>query len=185
MTASKKPDPRKAQKARLKAQRPAPTDPDVISHSATLGALVPTNTPKNKEEKVRVVMEIMRRLLWTQGKTARVLAARWSTSIAMIEQYSSEAHRRVAAEVEDPDRIKFMVGCALESSLLTALQEKDGRAIARVARTWADISGVSAAIRMRMQVERRASEELPEDPATQIAIMEAYLAKLKAGKGET
>jgi hypothetical protein len=94
----------------------------------------------DRETKVRFIMSLMRNLRWETGETLAILAEVWGQSKKMVEHYSSEASRRVRAEIQDPEFVSNTVTSSLLACLRDATRAQDRRSIISAAKTWAEIS---------------------------------------------
>jgi hypothetical protein len=92
------------------------------------------------EARIEHIAELMRSLRWRTGETGKAFARQWDLSEQRIRELAAEASRRVRAEVT-PDRVSVSVGVPLEAALAGALEDKDWRAVAAVAKTWGEIAG--------------------------------------------
>lgn len=100
-------------------------------------------TPE-KEARIQHIEGLMRDLSWERGKTFRELAAKWCLSEETVKKDSAEASRRVSAAVMDPDSVNACIGSALQRAMREAVETGNLNAIAKLADTWAKVSGSSA-----------------------------------------
>lgn len=145
----------------------------------TLGGVItqeeippPTAT---RSQKVAFVARLMRELRWETGETGPILARAWKTSKDVLKQIGAEAHRRVKDEVTDPDVVGRTVAAALVLVIRRGLQEEgELGTVVRAAKVWSDITGASAAIRIRIAtapVEELSDEELLEEAREAMALI--------------
>jgi hypothetical protein len=128
------------------------------------------------EARIEHIAELMRSLRWRTGETGKVLARQWDLSEQRLRELAAEASRRVRAEVTDPDRVSVSVGVVLESALVGALEDKDWRAVAAVAKTWGEIAG---AIKAPRNTEPSPERSIEDD----VTILEAALSAAKSRRG--
>lgn len=125
--------------------------------------------PPTVEERVQLIMRLIRRMKWRVGYTDRNIAAHWGVSVATIRSYSSEAFRRVKAEVTDPDATAATVCVALEKVVREGSQKglAGHRSVIEASKTWANIAGATAPTRIEIgalanmtdeQLQRRKAE---------------------------
>lgn len=82
-----------------------------------------------KEERVQHCMDLMREVKWYRGKSAPSLAAEWGISLDCVEQDSSEAWRRVKAEVMDPELVGPDICMNIAKVMRDAIAETDDPAM--------------------------------------------------------
>ena len=82
-----------------------------------------------KEERVQHCMGLMREVKWYRGKSAPSLAAEWGISLDCVEQDSSEAWRRVKAEVMDPELVGPDICMNIAKVMRDAIAETDDPAM--------------------------------------------------------
>ena len=129
------------------------------------------------EARIDHIADLMRTLRWRTGETGRDLARDWCLSEQRVRELAAEASRRVRAEVTDPERVAITVSIALERALAGALEAKDWRAVATVAKTWGEIVG---AIKTPKGMDLWASRSIEEE----IPIIESVLSAIKSRRAE-
>jgi len=114
-----------------------------------------------REDKVLYCMDIMRELQWKRGKTAPILAKKWDMTINAVESISSEAWRRVKAEITDHDSTSATVCVALERVMTESLEDGDRRNAIDAAKTWATIAGATAPTKIQLgELEKLSDAEV-------------------------
>ena len=98
--------------------------------------------PTTVLDRVRHIAELMSRGQWQSGITDYQLAGEWNVSVKTIQNYASEAHRRLAAPFKDVEQLRdgalvFLNGLAAE-----ARAARDYNASATAVRTAAQITGM-------------------------------------------
>ena len=117
--------------------------------------------PETREDKVQYCMDIMRELRWIRGKSAPALAREWGLTVAGVESISSEAWRRVKAEVTDPDATSATVCTALEKVMRDSLADDDRRNAIEASKVWAQIAGAVAPTKVQIgELEKLSDEEV-------------------------
>lgn len=102
------------------------------------------------EQRIAHIMDMMRRWEWKRGKSAGDLATTWGLAVSTVEELSSEASKRVRAEVTDPERVSGTVGMALQRVLDEGMEATGdakwhGRKLAvESSKAWAQIVGAMA-----------------------------------------
>lgn len=134
---------------------------------------LPSDRETQREGRITYICALMRNLRFTRGKTYKLLAKKWDLHPDVVKKMTAEASKRVAAEVRDPDHVTATVGSALELSIKGAVTAKDFKSVAGLAKTWADVMGVSAAAR----IEHTHRNELPNDEAGLLRVINEELAK--------
>ncbi len=127
---------------------PGPTSPEVAALS----------TP---DQRVDYIADLMRALRFERGRTYKALAEAWQVHRDTAKKYCAEASRIVRAEVTDREGIEIDVNQALNAALASAVAkvDRDPRAVALVAKTWAEISGVKAAERHEVTTTEATPEQ--------------------------
>lgn len=117
--------------------------------------------PPTVEERVQLIMRLIRRMKWRVGYTDRNIAAHWGLSVETIRGYSSEAFRRVKAEVTDPDATAATVCVALEQVVREGARKglAGHRSVIEASKTWANIAGATAPTRIEIGALANMSEE--------------------------
>jgi hypothetical protein len=108
---------------------------------------MPANFDKPEPETVarlRHIMMLMRRLKWRTGETGVELAKQWGVSEQRVGEIAAEASKRVRAELMNHEHVGATVGSALDWALQEAVDKGDFRAIASLAKVYADAAGASA-----------------------------------------
>lgn len=93
------------------------------------------------EERVSVVAELVADGRWTPAEAKR-LAAEWGESDANMWEVVRRARRNVEAELLERSAVGSYVALALHKSLAGALEERDWRAAAAIAKTLASVGGM-------------------------------------------
>lgn len=75
------------------------------------------------EDRVNECLEIMRANAWDRGKTGKTLAVKWGVAESTVRNYSTEAWRRLRAEVTEPDRVVVKLATTLETVIDDAMAE--------------------------------------------------------------
>lgn len=105
------------------------------------------------ELKVARIADMMRGLEWERGVTGKLLAKEWRVGQGWVEKLAAIASRRVRAEfLDDKDHVGATVGAALSRGVLDAARTGDLSALARLAKVYADVAGVSAATKVEATV---------------------------------
>lgn len=84
------------------------------------------------EVRIAHIMDLMRDFRFQRGKTYKLLAEEWGLSHAHVQKLTSEASKRVCAEVTDPAHLKSTVGENLEYALHEARRKKEWRTVAEL-----------------------------------------------------
>ena len=100
----------------------------------------PKHTPA-VEARIEYLAERMRRLNFKTGVTVRRCAAEWGYTEQYVRLLSAEASKRVRAELTDPDRVTMTVCGYVEWALRMAKRDHDPKAIAPLAKAWAELAG--------------------------------------------
>lgn len=95
-------------------------------------------TAGQRELKVLEAMGIMRSMRYRTGVTSVELAAKWGMALSSISGITSEASRRVRAEVNDPDLVSATIG----SAMMDVVTNKDSerRDVIAAAAQWAKLA---------------------------------------------
>lgn len=112
------------------------------------------------EQRIAHIMDMMRRWEWKRGKSAGDLATTWGLAVSTVEELSSEASKRVRAEVTDPERVSGTVGSALSKVLHDSMDDGDRKSVIDASKAWAQIVGAMAP--QRVDVTAR-GEPTPAD----------------------
>lgn len=112
------------------------------------------------EQRIAHIMDMMRRWEWKRGKSAGDLATTWGLAVSTVEELSSEASKRVRAEVTDPERVSGTVGSALSKVLHDSMDDGDRKSVIDASKAWAQIVGAMAP--QRVDVTSR-GEPTPAD----------------------
>lgn len=86
---------------------------------------VPKPVPNARDDKVKYIAAMMRRLRWVRGKSGKRLAEEWGVSREYMKELAAEAWRRVRAEVTDPEQAQA-IACAEFAAII-----KDARLLRR------------------------------------------------------
>lgn len=132
------------------------------------------------EARIEHVADLMRSLKFVRGVTYKQLAKDWNLTEQRVREISMEASRRVRLELTDVEGVQLDVCAALSSAMRTAHTAGNLKAVAAIARAWADITGASARTNVRVQVAN--DQGLPADLVEQETVVQAYLARLKEPK---
>lgn len=124
------------------------------------------------ESRVDYIVDIMERLDWKRGKTAKVLAKAWGLSEKTVEGYSSEASRRVTA---DKDTATRDITVAMQKLLQQALAAGKAKDAAMVGKLLADVSGANAPSRSVVELDT------VKTPAAARAEMSKYFGSVGEG----
>lgn len=122
------------------------------------------------------ICTLMRNVKWIRGVTSEALAKEWGISIDRMRELSAEASRIVRAEVVDPDAVTETVTTTLADIMRSAHDQGDHKSAVAAARAWADITGASSAIRVRISEEKpsgMSDERLKELANEAIAVLKA------------
>lgn len=98
------------------------------------------------------IEEMMREFRWQRGKSDKVLAAEWGLAPNTVRELAAEASRNVAAQVMDRDGVRVDVGIALQKALAGSLGDGDWKAVAQIAKVFADTSGATAPAKSEVEV---------------------------------
>ncbi len=137
------------------------------------------------DDRVLHIVDRMRSLGWIRGTTNRALAKEWGVTVAAVNDYASEAARRVRAEVTDPSEVTGTVATTLAGNLEAASLAGEYRAVASLADVWTRIVGARAPERHEHAVVVAQYEALPPKQRAQwlrdrAATMLAEAARLDA-----
>lgn len=98
-----------------------------------------------RELRIERIADLMRAYQWRRGVTGKELAKEYGLAYQTIRVDAAEASKRVYAELmTDREGIGAKVGAALEKALDGAVDKEDWKAVAQLAKVYADASGVSA-----------------------------------------
>lgn len=108
--------------------------------------------PPTMEGRVQMCMKLMRAGKWRRGVTDKNIAAHWGLHIDSVAKYSSEAWRRIKAEVTDPDQTAATICIALENVIHEAKDKGlyGHRSIIEAGKAWASIAGAGAPTRVEI-----------------------------------
>ncbi len=130
--------------------------------------------PTTREERVLACMALMPHR-WERGKTPKVLAAQWDCSVAVVEQASAEAWRRLNAQ--DVTWVRQHLCAELEEAMRdakTIAEIKDRVAsVVKVADSWAPLVGARAATNQKVEVSGTLNHQLEALPAPMRVELEA------------
>jgi hypothetical protein len=110
-------------------------DQPEIQHGST-----PEHSPA-VEARIEHIADLMRQLSYKYGSTVPRLAKRWGYTDQYVRLLAVEAGKRVRAELTDPDRVTTTVCAYVEWALETAKENGEVRAIAPLAKAWAELAG--------------------------------------------
>lgn len=105
-------------------------------------------------DRVEFIADLMEGLCWKRGKSAKVLAKAWNLSKSAIENYSSEASRRIEADASHVRRLVSQLG---EEMLITAYRAGKAKDFSMLAQRLSEISGANAPIKQEINVTDDAS----------------------------
>lgn len=131
--------------------------------------------------RVEHIAQLKRSLRWVHGKSTKRLAAEWGLTEQYVRELSVEAAKIVRAELTDPDRVTGTVCGYVVWALRTAKKTGDVKAIAPLAKAWAELAGTLAPQRVEVTGGIVAAQA---DPDMQIALHEAALRALRSGRDE-
>lgn len=94
-----------------------------------------------RNERVNVVAELVADGAWTPAEAQR-LAAEWGESEGGMSEVVRRARRKVEADLLERSAVGSVVALALHKSLAGALEERDWRAAAVIAKTLASVGGM-------------------------------------------
>lgn len=103
------------------------------------------------ETRVEFVADMMRELTYRTGVTNKALAREWDLPMGYIAQLTTEASRRVRAELTDHDRVLSKVSVSLDRVLDDAIESGDRHAIIKACQVWAQVTGAGAATKVQVQ----------------------------------
>jgi hypothetical protein len=103
------------------------------------------DVPTTREERVRACMRLMP-AQWERGKTSRVLAKAWGVSVAVVEQASAEAWRRLNAQDVGwvREHICYELSCAMDTAKNIEDLKDRVHEIVEVSKAWAPLVGAGA-----------------------------------------
>ena len=137
-------------------------------------------------QRIEHIAGLMRSLTFRRGKTAQRLAAEWSLSLDRVWQLTAEASRMVKAEITDPDRVTVTACGYVEWALREAKKSKDTRAIAPLAKAWAELAGTL--VKKHEVASPKWAEATPDERARMLDAAEVAIGeerrKLLAAKGD-
>jgi hypothetical protein len=123
----------------------------------------PNHSPREDlppvEDRVALICDMMRNMVWVRGRTGKELAKTWGLSEGTVSQYAAEAWRIVKAEVESPETLRAELGVAMGAALRMAHGQQNPTAMAKVADVFAKISGAHAVQKSEVVI----SEATPEN----------------------
>jgi hypothetical protein len=96
---------------------------------------------------------MMRELTFRSGATAKALCAEWGLPRNYVANLTTEASRRVRAELTDHDRVLSKVSASLDRVLDDALESGDRHAIIKACQVWATVTGAGAATKVQVQTD--------------------------------
>ena len=126
------------------------------------GASRVRSNPDLVAERVGIIENLMRQLLWERGRTSRDLAAKWGVSVAAVNDYAAEAGRRVREAVAQPDEVETTVCSALSTVLRQSMSEGDRKSAIRAADVWSHIVGARAPERLKVSADAITLEQVNE-----------------------
>ena len=131
-----------------------------------------THPPKHERpaDRVSYIAALMRARQWKTGRTGRELSELWGLALSTLDNYATEASRRVMAEVNNPEAVSASLGVAFEAAVDEALEDsrdseisnrnQSRHALVALGKAWSELAGASAPA--RVQVEVSVSELTPE-----------------------
>lgn len=90
-------------------------------------------------ERVKLISELMRTCKYQRGRTDKELAEIWGLSLHQVHEDTMEASRRVKAEIANENFMDVSLDFHLEAALHRATEAGDNKAVAIIARQWADV----------------------------------------------
>jgi hypothetical protein len=147
-------------------------DQPEIQHGST-----PEHSPA-VEARIEHIADLMRQLSYKYGSTVPRLAKRWGYTDQYVRLLAVEAGKRVRAELTDPDRVTTTVCAYVEWALETAKENGEVRAIAPLAKAWAELAGTL----VQKHEVTGGGVIAAGDPETQADIYEAAARALRSGK---
>jgi hypothetical protein len=99
------------------------------------------DVPATVADRVNFIADMMERLEWVRGKSARRLAREWGIPVSTLVNYSAEASRRVTA---DADEVRREITARGVSMLRTAHENNQAKDFAALGKLLADVSGANA-----------------------------------------
>jgi len=93
----------------------------------------------------------MRELKFRTGVTGKALAVEWDLPMGVVSQITTEASRRVRAELGDHDRVLSKVSVALDRVIDEAIDKGDRHAVIKAVQVWAQVTGAGAAQKVQLQ----------------------------------
>lgn len=95
---------------------------------------------------------MMRRLEWSRGESAPVLAKEWGLATATVEALAAEASRVVAREVTNPEELQVEVATVLRENLHRASKAGEFNAVAKLGDVVTRIIGARAPEKHEVQL---------------------------------
>lgn len=105
------------------------------------------------ETRVEYVADMMRELRYRTGVTNKSLAREWDLPSGYVAQVTTEASRRVRAEVVQDDNVLSTISLSLDRVLHEALDSGDRHAVIKACQVWAQVTGAGAATKVQVQTE--------------------------------
>lgn len=105
------------------------------------------------ETRVEYVADMMRELTFRSGVTAKALCREWGLPRNYVAALTTEASRRVRAEVVHDDTVISTISLSLERVLHEALNSGDRHAVVKACQVWAQVTGAGAAAKVTVQTE--------------------------------
>jgi hypothetical protein len=93
----------------------------------------------------------MRELKYRTGVTNKGLVIAWNETTGYVAQVTTEASRRVRAEVVVDDHIVSTISMNLERLIADAVDKGDRHAIIKACQVWAQVTGAGAATKVQVQ----------------------------------
>lgn len=130
------------------------------------------------ETRVEYIADLMRNCRFTTGQTVKELAKEWDFTEQYVRELTAEASKRVASELENPDRVRAKIGSVLENIVEKAWVEGNYKDAINAGKVLAVLVGANAAHRAEMRIQHRLEQELPQDKESLKKILEEEIEKL-------
>lgn len=101
-------------------------------------------TRDETEARLDHVCGLMRSGKYERGVTDKSLAVEWGVAVATVQGYTSEASKRIAKEVRDPDAVDADIGAFLRWAIQAARKSGRPREGIEAAKVWATLAGRNA-----------------------------------------
>lgn len=98
-------------------------------------------------ERVQIIEDMMLKLEWKRGRTARFLAREWGLAESVVRGHASEASRRVRKDYCDTGEALRDISLVLTETMTSAHHEGDRQNAIRAAQVLGQVSGATAPFR--------------------------------------